>query len=183
MNVNTSVNLTPAEEAELQEVLRCTQAELNARMAEFGRAALREYVDMLLGQAVLRSPDNREHRLLLIITEAFNGRIPKAADIGRWFNLTSTGASSLIRKLLSRYRLRLDQPIRDAVIALLQDCEAEADGFRHVTVTNPIVIEYLNDILAERNGDLKRILREAGTGMSYLVPEDSYLELAGVYHP
>ena len=181
MDVNTSVTLSADEEAQLIEVLRCPPAELNARLVEFGRASLREYVDMMLGQAPVRSPDNREHRLLLITTEAFNGTLPKAADVGRWFNLNLAGANSLLRKLLSRYHLRLEATTKAAATALLQDCAAEEDGYRQVNVVNPILVEYLNDILAEHNGELKRIKREAGTGTSFLIPEDSYLLLAEIF--
>lgn len=181
MDVNTSVSLTAEEEAQLAEVLRCPPADLNARLVELGRASLREYVDMLLSQAPLRSPDNREHRLLLMTTDSFNGTLPKAADVARWFNLTLTGANALLRKVLSRYHLRLEVTTKAAATVLLQACAAEADGYRQVTVANPVIVEYLNDVLAERNGDLKRIRREPGTGTSFLVPEDSYQLLIGVF--
>ncbi len=73
---------------------------------------MREYADMLLGRSALRSPDNREERLLLLILEAFRGEVPDEAQVALWFNLTSSSATGLIRRVLSRYHLRLDHPPR-----------------------------------------------------------------------
>lgn len=175
MEVNTSVRLTPEEETQLTAIFGADP--LANALANFGKAALREYVEMLLGQSTLRSPDAREQRLLLLILEANNGAVPDEAKVAQMFNLTGTGARSLIRSVLSRYRLRLAAPIRKAAIQILQDCGAENDGFRRVSIGNPVIVEYLNDLLAELNGELKRIAPEARTGTYYRVPEDSYIAL------
>lgn len=174
MDIATTVILSPEEEAQLATVLSTDAAGLPDRLADFGRAAMREYADMLLGRSALRSPDNREERLLLLVLEAFGGRVPDEADVALWFNLTRSGASALIRKVLSRYHLRLDQPIRAASIALIQSCGAEQDGIRLVTVANPVIVEHLNQTLARLNGGLKRIIKESGRSAIYRVPEDSY---------
>lgn len=174
MDIATSITLSPEEEAQLVAVLGTDAANLPDRLASFGRAAMREYAEMLLGRSALRSPDNREERLLLLILEAFGAQVPNEADVALWFNLTGSGASALIRKVLSRYHLRLRQPIRAASIALIQGCGAEQDGVRLVTVTNAVIVEHLNQTLARLNGELKRITKESGTGTIYRVPEDSY---------
>ncbi|MES0175386.1 hypothetical protein [Mesorhizobium sp. M0006] len=181
MDVNTSVRVTPEEQTQLTEILG--PAPLADALASLGKAALREYIEMLLGQSSLRSPDMREQRLLLLILEANNGAIPDEAKVAQMFNLTGTGARSLIRSVLSRYRLRLAAPIRRAAVQVLQDCGAENDGFRRVSIGNPVIVEYLNDLLAELNGELKRIAPEARTGTYYRVPEDSYVALNNELNP
>jgi hypothetical protein len=183
MDVETSVRLSPEEETQLAGILGVEANHLNARMAALGRAALREYVDMLLGQSTLRNPENREHRLLLMILEAFGGDVPTEAAIGRMFNLTSTGASALSRSVLARHRLRLGAAVRTAATNILQNCGEEIDGVRRASVTNPAMIDYLNQVLVQSNGALKRIARERGTGTHYLIPEDSYLALAAEFLP
>ncbi|QKD19519.1 hypothetical protein HGP13_33665 [Mesorhizobium sp. NZP2077] len=181
MDLNTSVRLSAEEQTQLTEIFGADP--LANALANLGKAALREYVEMLLGQSTLRSPDAREQRLLLLILEANDGAVPGEAKVAQMFNLTRTGARSLIRSVLSRYRLRLAAPIRKAAIQVLQDCGPENDGFRRVSVGNPVVVEYLNSLLAELNGELKRIAAEARTGTFFRVPEDSYLALNEELNP
>lgn len=181
MDVNTSVRMTADEEAELAKILG--PAALGEALSGIGKAALREYVDMLLGQSSLRSVEAREQRLLLLILEAYAGDVPDEAKVARMFNITTGAARSLLRSVLSRYRLRLGNATRQAAIKVLQTCDAEADGFRRVSIGNRVIVEYLNALLAELNGELKRIAPEARTGSYYRVPEDSYVALAAELIP
>jgi hypothetical protein len=181
MDINTSVRLTPEEQTQLTEILG--PAPLAGALADLGKAALREYVEMLLGQSSLRSPDAREQRLLLLILEAKGGAVPDEPWVAQIFNLTRTGARSLIRSVLSRYQLRLAAPTRGAAVQVLQNCGAENGGFRRVSIGNPVIVEYLNGLLAQLNGELKRIAPEARTGTYYRVPEDSYVALNHKLNP
>lgn len=175
-NVKTSVRLTDDEKTQLTSVLGNAQT-LEAHLEAFGRAALREYVDMLLGHSTVRSPDNREERLLLIILETMQGAVPTEAEVARWFNLTDTSAAMLVRKVLSRYHLRLDKTLRDASIEVIKACGEETDGFHPVSIANLAIVGHLNRILKRRNGQLVKILPEADRGSIYRVPIDSYEEL------
>ncbi len=177
MDIETSVRLTPEEEAQLLAVLGGNAADLPAKVGALGRAALREYVEMLLGQTALRSPEVREQRLLQIILEANEGRVPGEAEVSQAFGLTGTAARSLLRSVLSRHRYRLTDAANAAARTVLAACADEEDGFRRVAINNPVIVEYLNDLLVEINGELKRIAKESRTGNTYLIPEDSYLAL------
>jgi len=151
MDIETSVRLTPEEEAELLIVLGGNAADLPTRVGDLGRASLREYVDMMLGQTVLRSPEVREQRLLQVILEANQGRVPSEIEVSQMFGLTSSGARSLLRAVLSRHRRRLADPAREAARIILAQCGAEEDGARRVAISNPVMVEYLNELLVEIN--------------------------------
>lgn len=181
MDITTSVRLTQDEEAQLSEILG--PEPVAETLANLGKAALREYVEMLLGQSSLRSPDVREHRLLLYILEANDGQVPDEAKVAEMFNLTGSRARSLIRSVLSRYRLRLAPAKRLAAAKVIEDCGAENEGFRRVSIGNPVIVEFLNDLLAGLDGELKRITPEAKTGSYYRVPEDSYIALDDELNP
>jgi hypothetical protein len=183
MDIVTSVRLTPEEEAQLVLILGGDVAGLPQKLGELGRAALREYVDVILAQTALRSPEVREQRLLQIILESNQGHVPSEAEVGQLFGLTGSGARSLIRSVLSRHRLRLREAVAGAARTVLDQCEAEEDGFRRVSILNPIIVEYLNELLAELNGALKRITREPKTGTYFLIPEDSFLALDDKLNP
>lgn len=177
MDISTSVSLTGDEETQLIAVLGGDPQKLQPQLEAFGRAALREYVNMLLGNSTLRSPDNREERLLLIILETFNGAVPKEAEVAQWFNLTDASAAALIRKVLSRYHVRLEKTIRDASIQAVKDCGEEKNGIRSVSIPNAAIVQHLNRILGTRNGLLRKIYRDTERGSIYSVPIDSYEEL------
>jgi hypothetical protein len=181
VDVNTSVRLTADEETELAGILG--PQPVGEALTQIGKAALREYVDMLLGQTAVRSVEAREQRLLLLILEAYAGEVPDEAKVARMFNITTGAARSLIRSVLSRYRLRLSNATRQAAVKVLQACGAETEGFRRVSIGNPVIVEYLNALLAELNGELKRISPEARTGTYFRVPEDSYVALAAELLP
>lgn len=183
MDIATSVRLTPEEEVELVLILGGDAAGLPQKIGALGRAALREYVDMVLGQTALRSPDTREQRLLEIILEANQGRVPSEAEVSQLFGLTGSGARSLIRAVLSKHRLRLRDAVSTAAREVLGNCEPEEDGSRRVSINNPVIVEYLNELLAELNGALKRIARESRTGTNFLIPEDSYQSLDDKLNP
>lgn len=183
MDINTSVRLTEAERQQLLELLEVREGELAEKLAELGRAALREYVDMLLGLSAVRSPEMREQRLLLLILEAYGGSVPSENKIGHLFNLPTSGARSLLRSVLSRYRIRLEPATKEAATRVLRDCAGENEGFRRAKVENTVIVEHLNEMLASLDGNLKRISREPKTSANYLVPEDSFQALAGVLQP
>lgn len=181
VDINTSLSLTADEEKQLVAVFGGDPQKLKPELEKFGRAALREYADMLLGNSTVRSPDNREERLLLIILEAFNGIVPKEAEVARWFNLTDASAAALIRKVLSRYHVRLEQTIRDASIKAVEDCGEPKDGIRSVLIPNPAIVHHLNRILKASDGRLLKIVPEPDRGSIYRIPVDSYEKLKEVF--
>jgi hypothetical protein len=183
MDIQTSVRLTADEADELAPLLGVAADDLPEKLADLGRAALREYVEMLLGQSVVRGTDTREQRLLLVILEANRGTVPSEAEVSQLFNITTLSARSLIRSVLSRYRRRLDPAVRLAAVQILAACEPEDEGARRVAINNPIIVEYLNELLAKLNGSLKRIGREGRTGTIYLIPVDSFAALDRALRP
>lgn len=62
MDFAGSVRMSANEETQLAAILRCQTEELPGRIAELGKAAVREYLDMILSETVTRSPEVREHR-------------------------------------------------------------------------------------------------------------------------
>lgn len=170
MDISTSVSLTGDEKNQLIAVLGGDRQKLQLRLEAFGRAALREYVNMLLGNSTVRSPDNREERLLLIILETFNGAVPKEAEVAQWFSLTDASAAALIRKVLSRYHVRLEKTIRDASIQAVKDCSEEKDGIRSVSIPNAAIVQHLNRITGDAQRPLAKDLSRYRAGFDLPCP-------------
>lgn len=175
MQIDTSVRVTEDEIDQLKLVLG---ADVEAQLRDLGKAALREYIDVFLGLSTFKAAEAREQRLLLMILEAWNGRVPGDAEVGRLFNMTPTAARSLIRTVAARHRLRLAAALTVAASAAVRGAVEEVDGARRM-LAEPVIVEHLNAILAGMDGRLKRIRLEPETGGQYLVPIDSYNALRG----
>ncbi len=177
MDFAGSVTMSADEETQLAAILRCETEELPGRIAELGKAAVREYLDMILSEAVVRSPEVREHRLLLLITQAFSNRIPDEGEVGRLFNLSRTSARSLLRSVISRRRYILKNAMALQASSIIESCELCENGDRRVAIKSAVVVEFLNEQLGELDGSLKRVFREKMTGNYYIIPEDSFNSL------
>jgi hypothetical protein len=174
MEIATSVRLTPSEESRLCAILRCEQDQLSGKVAELGKAAIREYLDMLLSEVVIRNPEVREHRLHLLITETFSNSIPTEAEVSRLFNLSSTAARSLLRSVVSRHRHALGDVMKLEAVSVISSCELCENGDRRVAIRSSVLVDFLNDLLSEVDGSLMRLSREKMTNNYYIVPEDSF---------
>ena len=178
MDIHTQVEISDSEITPLCAALGCAPDQLSERMSEIGRAALREYVEMLLGDNILRSPENRERRLLTWILHANDGVIPDEGHVSRIFNITLSSARSLLRTVISRYRKQMTAATEAAAKNILSNCgDEDENGLRRVSVNNPVIIEYLNGRLAQSNGKIERIRLENNTSSTYLVHGDTFARL------
>lgn len=175
------IELDDEQEEALAEALGCRVNELEARLELCAKAALQEYVGMLTGTVpVMTVTDVRERRLLGLITIAFEGRIPSVDRVAKLFNLPPSGARSLLRNVTSKHRRKLAAALATETRAFLDACRRndEAEEWRGVWL-NPVLIELLNDSLANANQKKERIRRDAGVLAGYIVPPGSYNWLRG----
>lgn len=177
-----NVDLTTEEEAALVRVFGGNAAGLQARLAPFASAALREYIDMFLGQAVTTASDVRERRLVAMMLALPPARFPKDDDIARWFNLTPASARSLLRTTLARHRHKLRAVMDAAARSFIGAAGAPAqNGDREARFPNSVVIDMLNEQLAAATAVRKPIRRKADTFDTYVIPNGSMIELAALY--
>lgn len=148
--VSTNVQLSGPERTRLRTIFGCqNDAALDAKLGEIARAALQEHLDMFLGTgAFTRGSDFREHRLAMLALHAFDGRIPSEAVVSRMFQSTRTGSRALLRAMMSKYQIRLEDAVTSSLLALL-DFATPHGGDRHrFTCDSPALIDQLNQILA-----------------------------------
>jgi hypothetical protein len=135
----------------LAQQLQCDEQDLPARLADQGRAALREYIDMFTGEALLdRASEIRENRLRLMIVHALNDSVPTEAWVSRTFHLTASGARSLLRTVLARYRPGLEEPLAKAIRELLGRCREDEENQRvFVEIPDVSFAEAVNEEIYE----------------------------------
>jgi hypothetical protein len=181
-HIAVDVELTPDEERALRDVLRCSAQQLDAQIARFGVAAIREYLDMFMGTAPLTSgAEIRERRLLGLMLTAYSQDPPDPDDIARLFNVTPTAARSLLRSVAAKHRFRLKEQTAAALKAVLDACHHEAAGGYTVVETNRVLVELLNGYL-EASPEPKTAIRRSGDSLTkYTVDEGSYDYLRAIF--
>src|SRR3954454_2547574 len=149
LNVNAIIDLTAEEASAVADTLGCGPDDLQAVLAPYAAAALREYADMFAGQAMTSIADQRERRLVAILLALPPDRFPSDETIARLFNLTTAQGRALLRVTLSRHRNRLKTVMDAAARRFIAACEpAGQGGQRAARFPNTVVIDMLNVQLA-----------------------------------
>jgi len=177
------IDLTDDEESELCRALGGTAALLPTTLAPFAAAAIREYVDMITGQAMTSASDLRERRLVAILLALPPTSFPSDDQIAKWFSMTPQSARALLRTTLARHRNRL----RAVMVAAAKGFIAAAhqpngNGIEwEARSPNAVIVDMLNDDLASATAVRSPIRRRSGTFGSYIVPDGSMTELRNLY--
>lgn len=176
MQISFDLDLADDQQTRLAGVVGGGVEELEDRLAEYAKAALREYVNMFLGSwKPSRISDFQEYRLLSLIQEVFGGEIPDEDVVVRHFAVTPAQARALVRSVLSKHQLDLSEPLRAALSLTVGKCEQRGeDAGYDVVINNSTVVEELNRMLAAIDGRLPRITRKRGTVSVYQADIASY---------
>lgn len=181
MKVDATIDLSADEVCDLARVLKCKDKDVAARLAGYARAALAEYVAMLLGQKVFtRGSDIREYRLFLLIQNVFGNRIPDDADVCRLFQCTPSESRGLIRSVAAKYQSQVHAAIEDSIRKVLQRAKKNDDVYL-VTINNATIVEAMNAALSDINGELPPISRFRNTVSTYEIAQSSYDQLMKLY--
>jgi hypothetical protein len=179
--INFTIDLTADEEAALCDVLGGQTAQLALTLAPYGAAALREYVDMFAGQAMTNATDLRDRRLAAILLALSPAQFPTDDRIARAFNLPTSSARALLRTTLSRHRNRLRHALEAAARQFLAACQQQPDQSWEARFPNAVIVQMLNDQLAQATQPRSPIKRKPGTFDTYVVPNGSHIELKLIY--
>jgi len=180
MKISINIDLTSEEKKQLAAILQCQDdTKLEKALTAFGTAALREYVDMFLGQRVfLRGTDIREYRLLLLIRYGFQNVVPDEQRISDLFQTTPAQSKSLINSVLAKYQYELKAAIDDVMVQAIKNAKYDKESdFFEITNVSSSTVDRLNRILARINGNLTRVVKKAGTVSTFRVKPSSYDEL------
>lgn len=182
MKISLDLELTSDQEIELSQIIGCKKAELSRNIISFGNAALQEYVTMILGQKVFRrGSDMQEYRLFLMILEVFNNRIPDEQTVSRLFQTTASQSRSLIRSVMSKYQYQLRSAIDNSIIELIKSFNRSGEGVYAAVINCSNLVEELNRILAEIDGNLPPITKQRGSVSTFEAENSSYTKLCVKY--
>jgi hypothetical protein len=179
MQISFELELRDDERSRIASILDCSIEELEQGLADYGAAALREYINMFLGSwTASRISDFHEYRLLALIQEVFEGDIPDEDVVVRHFSMTPSQARGLIRSVLSKHQYELSEPLRAALSAAVSNCDQQGENDTYeVVINNTTVVEELNRLLGSIDGRLPGIRKKRGSVSVYQVNVSSYEEL------
>jgi hypothetical protein len=179
MQINATLALSADDRKELSRILNIAQRDLAEALAGYASAALKEYVTMFLGQKVFRrGSDLLEYRLCLLIEGPLNNQIPDEERVCGLFQTTATESRSLIRSVMSKYQYHLKSAIERSMQSVLRAARSVDDGSEFtVTVNSLNVIDELNRVLAEIDGNLPRVIKKRGSVSTHVIAASSYTRL------
>lgn len=181
MQIAFEIDIPSADEAALAQALGCASADLNDALNRHGKAALREYLECYLGRrAFTRGSDILEHRLALLIVEAFEGEIPTAAQVADLFQTTLSGGRTLVRNSFSKYRYQLDETAGAAARQVLEAVTWQ-NGSCYAQITAPNLVELMNRRLLSADPTLREVARVQGVVGTFLIDRDAYAQLCGLF--
>ena len=183
MQIQFEIELDGPEAEKLADIIGCDVGVLEARFANFAKAAADEYVQMFLGRtAFRRANDFLDFRIYLLVVHVLDGRLPDEAMVSRLFQTSATESRARIRSVTSKYQRGLEEQIRGSLREVLQNAEHNDDEGRwELEINNQAIIDLLNSTLADRNGRLQQVTKIRGSAASYSMPEASYDELCDHY--
>lgn len=179
VDIKAQIDLTADEKRELADILECKVNQLAESLAPYATAALTEVVSMILGQKVFtRGSDLLEHRLLLLIRHAFNGRIPDEQKVCDLFQTTTSGGRSLIRAVMSKYQYQLKASIRDTLKELIGSAELQDGGSSLTIAVHSLnLVDELNRELSDIDPSLPPVEKKRGSVSTYELQPSSYIKL------
>ena len=120
-----------------------------------------------------------EYRLLLLIENAFDGRIPDEQNVSRLFQTTAAGSRSLIRAVMSKYQYQLKSVIDKSLKSIVESAKKTGgENTYSVVIKSFNLVEELNLLLEEVDGTLPRITKKQGSVATYEIAPSSYIKLS-----
>ena len=174
--VTFDITLEEDEVTAIAEAIGCTEQEVTNRLPAYALTAMKEYVDMMIGNApITTATDVRERRLVGLIKTALGGHMPEANRVARLFNIAPQSARTLLRSVTAKHRRKLDAAVRAETAAFIEACmiDQNANDWK-VTWLNPILVEMLNNRLETANQSKEPIKRNPLVLGGYIVPNGSY---------
>lgn len=167
----------------LKRVLGCqADEELQEKLTGISKAAVYEYLEMLLGkQLPTRANEMRERRLFLLLKNYFIARIPSEAEVFSMFQLTESDSRSLLRNVRTKFRFELEDELLNTIRATLECASQHNGGDYRVVISSENILEELKQKVSVIVAELDQIQKVKNSAGVYVIPEDTFNRLNATY--
>ncbi|MEZ8296065.1 hypothetical protein [Vibrio splendidus] len=177
MDITFQLNDAEFEEEQrelLKKTLKIEDAEVSDALNKIAKAALTEYMVMLVeGGMPNRADEAKQDRLLYLIQSYFGEELPTEPQISTVFQLTQSQSKTLLKNTVSRFRNKLDVVLRNTMINVVNSAE-HANNQYLVVINSEIVKDELNMLITQNEPTFKPITKRKGSAGQFEISEDSH---------
>ncbi len=183
MKIRFEIDITVDEKNVLKRILDCkNNGELSGSLFKIAKAALSEYLEMLLGkQLPTRANEIRERRLYHLIKNYFDNRIPSEAEISSVFQLTESDSRSLLRNVRTKFKYDLESLVQSTIRSTLEQAKNNEQGNYRLVIQSENILEELRQTVALEGPNLDQIQKVRSSAGVYIIPSDTYVLLCKFY--
>lgn len=183
MKIEFELEILQRDRETLAAVIECDIGELDAKFANYAKAATEEYIEMFLGKnAFKRANDFIEFRIYLLVIHVLDGKLPDEAFVSRYFQLSPSESRARIRGVTAKFQRGLAKQIKNSIKAVLAAAEHDGElSVYTIAVNNQTIIDMLNSALAEIDGKLSPVSKVRGTVAGFSMSEASFAALTKHY--
>lgn len=166
----------------LKEILSCdTDKELEKEVSGICKAAVYEYLEMILGkQLPTRANEIKERRLFHLLKYHFIGRIPRESEVSSLFQLTGSRSKTLLRNVKTKFRFELKKAIKNTVKTMLKEIKYENEEY-HAIILNKNILEEIKQTVESEAPRLNQIRKVSNSASLYKIPIDTLKVLCDYY--
>jgi hypothetical protein len=173
--------ITNGEKEELKNVLGCDDDSLKTATEGIAKAAMSEYLEMILGkQFPTRAREIKERRLFHLLKHHFIGRIPSESEVSSIFQLTESESRALLRNVRTRFKFDLKEELVFTVRETLLTATMNNGNYR-VIIQSENILEELRQTVAVKAPQLDQISKVKNSAGVYNIPEDTFVVLCDQY--
>ena len=163
----------------VKKTLKLDDAQITIALNKIAKAALKEYLTMLVeGGMPNRADEVKQDRLLFLIQSYYENHLPTESEISTIFQLTQSQSKTLLKNTVSRFRHKLDDFLANSMKEIIQSAEHANDVYL-VVISSDVIKDELNMLITQNEPTFKPITKRKGSAGQYEISEDSHALLCG----
>ncbi len=158
-----------------------SEQELRKKLVMVSKAALNEYMDMILGiNLPTKANEFRERKLFHLMHFYFKKRFPQESEILSMFQLTESGSRTLLRNVRAKFKYELEEVINNSVKKILEKPKKSGDNYRFI-IRSENILEEIKQVVSVEAPELDQIQKVKNSAGVYTIPPDTYSKLCDHY--
>ncbi|WP_333795831.1 hypothetical protein [Rheinheimera sp.] len=158
----------------IKKTLKIEDGDIQGALNKIAKAALTEYLTMLVeGGMPNRADEAKQDRLLYLIQSYFAASLPTESQISTIFQLTQNQSKTLLKNTVSRFRHKLDDVLMNTMKAVVKSAEHVNEMYL-VVISSDVVKDELNMVITQNEPTYKPITKRKSSAGQFEISEDSH---------
>jgi hypothetical protein len=150
-------------------------------LSKIAKCAVLEYRKMFIERGLpTKAAEVMQERLFYLIKGYFKDHLPKEQEISSIFQLTPSGAKTLLKNTISRYRIYLKDEIDCSIKTVLQSAIPD-QGKEILIIQSSSLKDEINNHLTQKHPELKKVVPVTDSSGQFSCPDDTFRNLKDDY--